>query len=175
MSGLVAEIAKQAATVDPGFRAMLRRNPQPTVIPIAKSDDERRYVLGVAHPAGWRDAIAKSIDGGRDYMTAPEVEKAAWWASQNGGQIGLAHEGFVREGTSDYEASIGKAEIVESYIWRGDDWTVTDTTGVVQVIKSGDWLVGGILDVPTWERYKRGEFTGWSIMGMGIRRTRQSS
>lgn len=142
--------------------------------PLAKAQAEQRYVLGVAHPAGWRDSISKGLDGNRDFMTEAEVEKAAWWYAQNGGRVGLSHVGYNRGGTNDYDASTGHADVVESYIYRGPDWTVTDTSGSAQVIKSGDWLIGAILDEPTWQRYKRGEYSGWSVMGTGIRRTRRA-
>jgi hypothetical protein len=142
--------------------------------PIVKSIEEKRYVLGVAHPAGWRDSIAKGLDGARDYMLPDEVEKAAWWFARNGGQIGLAHVGYVPGGTSDYDVTTGHAEVVESYVYRGPDWTITDTLGNAQVIKSGDWLVGGILDEPTWAEYKAGRFSGWSVMGTATRRRKSS-
>jgi hypothetical protein len=156
---LVDAIVKQALDIDPGFKGA----PKPPVgDPLLKSCavEEKRFVLGVAHPAGWSDRIKKGLDGHRDWMSADTVEKAAWGHLTEGRQIGLRH----RDGT------VGAAQVVESYIWRGPDWAVTDTCGTTQVIKSGDWVLGAILDEPTWQMYKAGEFTGWSVQGAGVRR-----
>ncbi|QGJ93454.1 capsid maturation protease [Arthrobacter phage Mufasa8] len=117
---------------------------------------EERYVLGVAYPAN-------RPDGHGDYMVPETVEKAAWGYYQTG-DVGLQH----RDGT------IGHATVVESYIYRGPDWKQRGADGSEQIIKSGDWLLGAILDEPTWEAVKKGDFTGWSIQGAGVRLRNQS-
>lgn len=159
MDELVDQIVKHALDIDPGFKLA----PQPSAgDPLLKSGavEEKRFVLGVAHPAGWSDKLVKGLDGHRDWMSPDTVEKAAWGHLTDGRQIGLRH----RDGT------VGAAQVVESYIWRGPDWSVTDTLGHTQVIKSGDWVLGAILDEPTWQQYKAGEFLGWSVQGGGRRR-----
>jgi hypothetical protein len=118
---------------------------------------EQRYVLGVAYQAGPDPRIKRGTDGGRDYFSPEELEKAAWSFLRSGPQVGLFHA----DGTE------GAAEIVESYIWRGDDW---DLGGGV-VVKSGDWLIGAILDPVAWDLYKSGRITGWSPQGSARRIT----
>ena len=137
--------------------ALLRR-------PLLKAEStEDRYVLGVAHPAGWRDSIGKGLDGHKDWMSAEAVEKAAWGFTAEGRQIGVNHA----------DGTVGAATVVESYVWRFPDTVVTDTLGNSQTIRKGDWLVGAILSPDSWAAYKRGELTGWSVQGSGIRRARR--
>lgn len=114
---------------------------------------EERYVLGIAYPAN-------RVDGHDEFMTTDTVQKAAWGYVSKGGQIGLHHA----------DGTVGHAEVVESYIYRGPDWTQTAADGSTQVVKSGDWLVGAVFDEPTWELIKSGQFTGWSIQGLAARR-----
>lgn len=138
--------------------AALTRRPM-----VKAQSSEERYVLGVAHPAGWRDTIGKGLDGHKDFMSESAVEKAAWGYLADGQQIGLNH----------VDGTIGHATVVESYVYRGPDWTVTDTLGNSQTIRKGDWLIGAVLDEPTWAEYKAGRFSGWSVQGSG-RRLRRS-
>lgn len=120
---------------------------------------EQRYVLGVAYQAGPDPRIQKGVDGGRDYFTAAELEKAAWRFMLEARKSGLFHV----DGTE------GAAEFVESYIYRGPDWDLGD--GIV--VKSGDWLVGAILSEDSWELYKAGKLNGWSPQGVARRRPAQ--
>lgn len=122
---------------------------------------DQRYVLGIAYQAGPDPRIRRGADGGRDFFSEAELEKAAWSFLRNGPQVGLFHA----DGTE------GAAEIVESYVYRGPDW---DLGGGV-VVKSGDWLIGAILDEPAWRLYKSGRVTGFSPQGMARRITRRSS
>jgi hypothetical protein len=122
------------------------------------SQIEQRYVLGVAYQAGPDPRIAKGADGHRDYISAVELEKAAWSFLASGQpEIGLFHA----DGTT------GHAQVVESYVYRGPDWDLGD--GVI--VKAGDWLVGAVLDEPAWSLVKSGRVTGWSPQGGGRRRT----
>ena len=116
---------------------------------------EQRYVLGIAHQAGPDPRINEGQDGGRDYFTPEELEKAAWGFLRKGPTVGLSHV----DGTE------GAAQVVESYIYRGPDWALDDGT----VVKSGDWLVGAILDEFAWQLYKAGHIDGWSIQGTAQR------
>lgn len=125
--------------------------------------EEQRYVLGVAYQAGPDPRIQKGADGGRDYFTPEELEKAAWSFLPNGPQVGLFHV----DGTQNN----GHATVVESYIYRGPDWDLGD--GVI--VKSGDWLVGAILDDTAWNLVKSGRVTGWSPQGSARRITRRRS
>jgi len=122
----------------------------------AASPSEQRYVLGIAYQAGPDPRIAKGADGGRDFFTPAELEKAAWSFLRNGPQVGLFHV----DGTE------GAAQVVESYIYRGPDWDLGDGL----VAKSGDWLVGAILDDRAWQLHKAGRLNGWSPQGTARRR-----
>lgn len=117
--------------------------------------DEQRFVLGLGYQAGRDDRIEKGLDGGRDYFTPDELEKAAWSFLRNGPVVGTFHV----DGTE------GAATVVESSIYRGPDWHVSDEL----VIKAGDWIVGAILDEPAWRLYKAGRITGWSPQGRARR------
>jgi|SRR6185312_3976046 len=117
---------------------------------------ESRYVLGIAYQAGPDPRIQRGADGGRDFFSPDELEKAAWKFAKSSRIVGTNHV----DGTE------GAAEVVESYIYRGPDWDVGD--GVI--VKSGDWLLAAILDEPSWALYKAGQFTGWSPQGSARRR-----
>lgn len=117
---------------------------------------EKRYLLGIAYQAGPDPRIKRGADGGRDFFTPDELEKAAWKFAGSTRDVGTDHE----DGTT------GAAQVVESYIYRGPDWDVGD--GVI--VKAGDWLLGTVLDEPSWQLYKAGKFTGFSPQGSAIRR-----
>lgn len=118
-------------------------------------DQPQRYVLGIAYQAGPDPRINEGVDGGRDYFTPAELEKAAWAFLRKGPTVGLAHV----DGTE------GSGSVVESYIYRGPDWELGD--GVV--VKAGDWLLGAILDDYAWQLYKAGHIDGWSVQGTARR------
>jgi hypothetical protein len=122
--------------------------------------DEQRYVLGLAYQAGRDPRIKKGVDGGRDFFTEAELEKAAHSLIRNGPRSGLFHI----DGT---DADGGAAQIVESYIYRNDQpWDLGD--GVV--VRKGDWLVGAVLTPKAWELYKAGKINGFSPQGVARRR-----
>ena len=121
---------------------------------------DQRFVMGIAYQAGRDPRIQKGADGGRDYFTPEELEKAAWSFLRNGPVTGTFHV----DGTE------GAATVVESGIYRGPDWD----TGTGVVVKAGDWIVGAILDEPAWRLYKAGRVTGWSPQGQA-RRVRPGS
>lgn len=144
---------------------------------VIKAIPEKRFVLGVAYQAGRDDRIVKGLDGHRDFMTADEVELAAWRFVAKGSRVGLLHSGF-RAGNEDLDANDGTeghALVVESSVYRGPDWVLKDADGEDVVIKAGDWLVGAVLDETAWDLWKRGRITGWSPQGVATRRTRKAS
>lgn len=122
----------------------------------------QRYVLGVAYQAGPDPRIKRGADGGRDYFTAEELEKAAWSFLRNGPSVGLFH---------GPESTVGHADVVESYVYRGPDWALDENV----IVKNGDWLIGAILDDVAWDLYKSGRVTGWSPQGSARRITHGSS
>lgn len=117
----------------------------------------QRYVLGIAYQAGMDPRIRKGADGGRDYFTPAELEKAAWHFMQGPRDVGIFH------GPS---GTVGHATVTESYIYRGPDWPVGDV-----IVKAGDWLLGAVLDDVAWDLAERRLVTGWSPQGIGKRRT----
>lgn len=124
-------------------------------VSVVKAAEEQRYLLGLAYQAGPDPRIARGADGGRDFFTADELEKAAWSFMRTGPHVGTFHA----DGTE------GAAAPVESFLWRWPDWDCGD--GIV--VKSGDWLIGSILDPPAWDLYKRGLVTGYSPQGSARR------
>jgi hypothetical protein len=123
---------------------------------------EQRYLLTVFHQAGPDPKIQKGLDGGRDYFTAEELEKACWSMLQSGvPEVGFFHGDIV-----------GHAQVVESYIYRGPDWTMTADDGSQVIVKAGDWLGGLLCDEIAWELKKSGRVGGVSIQGKAKRRKR---
>jgi hypothetical protein len=126
------------------------------------SATEQQYILALAYQAGPDPRIAKGVDGGRDYFTAEELEKAAWsYLASGSPQVGIGHA----DGTT------GAATVVESYVWRGGDWDLGD--GIV--VRKGDWLVGMILEPKSWELAKAGKLAGVSPQGTARRRRVRSA
>lgn len=126
--------------------------------------DEQRYLLAVAYQPGPDDRITKGKDGGRDFFTDAELEKAAWSLLQRDEvpEVGLFH----------LDGTVGHADVVESYIYRGPEWVLKAADGSEQVVKSGMWLVGLICDEVAWDLYKSGRVGGVSLQGRAKRRRR---
>ncbi|MGE0399937.1 MAG: XkdF-like putative serine protease domain-containing protein [Kofleriaceae bacterium] len=122
--------------------------------------DEQRYVLGIAYQAGRDERIRMGADGARDYFEPAELEKAAWSYIGSDMLIGVEH----------IDGTEGHARVVESYIYRGPEWALGDVGGEQVIVKSGDWLLGAVLDDVAWDLYKSGRITGWSPQGSGRRR-----
>lgn len=117
--------------------------------------EEARFVLGLAYQAGPDPRIAKGADGGRDFFTPEELERACWSFLPGGAQVGLFHA----------DNTLGHMTVTESYIYRGPNWEQPDGT----VIKAGDWLIGGICDETAWRLVKSGKVTGFSPQGVARR------
>ena len=113
--------------------------------------NEQRYTLGVAYPAN-------SVDAHGDYMTAEELERAAWEFLEKC-QRGEASIGLFHNPREQY-----RGKVVESYIWRGPDWEVNG-----QKVSNGDWLLGVIWDRDAWELIKAGKVRGYSMQGYALR------
>lgn len=128
---------------------------------------EQQYLLAVAHQAGPDVRIAKGVDGSRDWFTPEELELAAWSLLNRASmpEVGIFHA----------DGTVGHARIVESYIWRGEPWTITAVDGSSQTVNPGDWLVGLLLDDVAWRLYKDGQVQGVSIQGVARRRRRPAA
>ena len=126
---------------------------------LVKSAPERRYTLHCAYPAMKADVVT-AADGYKDFASPEAVENAAWSFLTKSPKIGLWH----KNGTE------GAGRVVESYIHRAGDWTITAADGSTQVIKTGDWLVGVQWEPSTWEMSKDGRIRGVSLQGSATRR-----
>lgn len=126
---------------------------------VLKAVPERRYTLGLAYPAMKADS-GVALDGFRDFMRPDAVEHTAWEWMAKSRDVGLVHT----DGTG------GHGTVVESYIYRGPDWTIEASDGSEQVIKAGDWLVGTVWDEATWPLVKKGLLRGYSPQGRARRR-----
>jgi hypothetical protein len=127
---------------------------------LVKSDSERRYTLTVAYPANKAD-VAVAADGYRDFAGKAAVEQAAWSYLTKSPAVGLWHQ----DGTD------GAGQVVESYIWRGPDWTVKAADGSEHTVTEGDWLLGIQWTPETWPKVQSGEIGGVSMQGLASRRT----
>lgn len=118
--------------------------------------EEQRFVLGIAYQAGPDPRIKRGVDGGRDWFSKAELERACWSYMRSGcPQMNAFHV----DGTEDC------AEPVESFIWRWPDWDVGD--GIV--VKDGDWCLGAILSPRMWDLHKAGKVNGLSPEGTARR------
>jgi len=136
----LAEFLIEGAAVNVDVARHLAKSARSEPSYIVKAASESTpYVLGVAVAAA--DPICKGL-------SEDDVEEAAWSFLRNnraGAVIGVDHG----DGTS------GTARIVESYINRQpQQWHVTDIHGNSQVVKRGDWLIGGLLSPDAWARYR---------------------
>lgn len=127
-----------------------------------KAVEEKRFVLGLAYPAGRSPLVKKGLDGSKDFFTEDELEKAAWGFLDDGGrQIGIEH----------IDGTVGVAKAAESFIWRWGPTPMTAVDGTSVLIKSGDWLLGAVCSPLAWDLVKSGQVTGWSPQGRTKRRT----
>lgn len=134
--------------------------PDTAVQRVVKAAEESRYTLGVAYPAMKTDA-AVAQDGHIDFVSHEVLEKTAWAWMTDHRDVNLFHKG----GTE------GHATVVESYIYRGPDWTIP---GNDYVVKAGDWMLGTVWDEHGWQLVKEGLIRGWSPEG-GARRMKPSA
>jgi hypothetical protein len=124
------------------------------------SNEPDRFVLGIAFKAGRQPETKRGADGKRDFAESDVIEKAAWQFLREGRRVGIEHA----------DGTVGHAEVVESYLHRGPDWICKSVTGQEVTVSEGDWLIGMILDPPSWELRKAGKLNGLSPQGRVKRR-----
>jgi hypothetical protein len=127
--------------------------------PVVKASPHRRYTLQVAYPVNKADAVI-AADGHRDFTGPEALEEAAWAYLTKSPKVGLHHA----PGTD------GSGTVVESYIWRGDDWTIKASDGSEQTVKAGDWLVGIVWSPDAWDLVLSKRINGVSMQGSASRR-----
>jgi hypothetical protein len=115
---------------------------------LAKADPELRVVWGVALEPDLPDSQG-------DVITADEIRKAAWNFMEAGVlNPDVNHDLSPRPG----------AHLVES--WVPD----ADTTIGGRLVRKGSWVVAyRIHDDALWQAIRKGELTGFSIYGVGVR------
>lgn len=128
---------------------------------VVKTAEERRFTLGVAYPANKAD-VSRAADGHRDFVSPEVLEQTAWTWLVKYRDVNLFHQGKTE----------GHFTPTESYIWRGPDWEIeSPVDGKPYVVKSGDWMLGGVWDEYGWQLVKSGLIRGWSPEGSARRRT----
>jgi hypothetical protein len=121
-------------------------------IPIVKADNERQVVLGevlVPSPA---------VDSQGDWLTPEDIEQAAHDYMMTARIVGSEHGEAI------------DAVPVESYI-APQDMTFQSPSGPMTVTK-GTWLMAvKVKSSEQWAKVKSGEYSGFSIGGVGERET----
>lgn len=114
---------------------------------ILKADTDSHFVTGVVY-----EPMVEDSQG--EYMTEEEITKAAHWFMKNGGDVDIQHCFKKCEG----------AEVVESYVAKCD----MEIEG--QEVKKGTWIMTMEITDPTvWEAIQKGDITGFSMGGAGVR------
>lgn len=112
---------------------------------IIKTDADKHYVTGIVF-----EPLVEDTQG--TFMTAEEIEKAAYWYQKNSGAVDLQHTFVPMDG----------AAVVESWIAKAD-FTLGDT-----LVKQGTWLMTiEVTDSDIWEDIEKGDITGLSMGGIG--------
>ena len=112
---------------------------------IVKVDAENHYVTGIVYEPMTEDAQ-------ENYMTAEEIQKAAYWYAKNGDKVDLQHSFEPLDG----------ACVVENFVAKSD----MEIEG--EAIKKGTWLMTvEISDSDVWDQIEKGELTGFSMGGVG--------
>ena len=119
------------------------------VVPILKAIPQKQIVYGVI-------LAPQEIDAQDDFMEPEEIEKAAHRYLTKSRVIGSGHEKPI------------DAEPVESFI-APQDLEMTGQYGP-QVVKKGSWILGvKVHDPEEWKKIVNGEYTGFSVGGLGAR------
>lgn len=112
---------------------------------IIKVDEETHYVTGIVYEPMTEDAHD-------NYMTEEEIRKAAYWFAKNGDSVDIQH---------NFEAADG-VTVVENWVTKSDEVIEGEE------IKKGTWLITAeITDPDIWEQVTKGDFTGFSMGGVG--------
>lgn len=112
---------------------------------IVKVDSENHYVTGIVYEP-------MTEDSHENYMTADEIQKAAYWYAKNGDKVDLQHSFEPLDG----------ACVVENFVTKSD----MEIEG--EEIKKGTWLMTvEVSDGDVWDQIEKGEITGFSMGGVG--------
>lgn len=112
---------------------------------IIEKNSNEHYVTGIVY-----EPMTEDTDG--NYMTEPEIVKAAYWFAENGDSVDLQHS-FEKLAT---------AKVVENWV------TKSDSTINGKAIKKGTWVMTvKIADDDLWNAIEKGDITGFSMGGVG--------
>lgn len=112
---------------------------------VLKVDAETHYVTGIVYEPLTEDAHG-------NFMTEPEIRKAAYWFAKNGDKVDLQHSFEQVEGVT----------VVETYVAPSD----MDVEG--QPVVKGTWLMTvEVENSDIWDKVQKGEVTGFSMGGIG--------
>lgn len=117
--------------------------------------DKQRYTLGIVYEPD-------TIDSQGDFATAEEIEKACHNFMRNL-QRNQVQKGALGSMHNDWSDELG--DIVECYIAPID----MEING--EPIKKGSWLLGAIWSEDMFQKVEKGEITGYSMGGTGVRET----
>lgn len=119
------------------------------VVPIFKADKAKQIVYGVV-------LEPDTVDAQEDVMAADDIEEAAHKYLIESRTVGSGHTKPI------------KAMPVESYI-APVDFQGEGQYGN-QIVKKGSWVLGvKVLDPKEWAKVEKGEYTGFSVGGVGER------
>ena len=110
---------------------------------ILKQDASQQIAYGIVYEPLVKDAHD-------DYMTAEEIEKAAHIFLKDYRQIDKQH---------DFSSQVG--DVIESYIAPADFELGGET------VTKGTWVMAVKVADEVWSGIQKGEFTGFSLAGMG--------
>lgn len=119
------------------------------IVPIFKKNSEKQIVYGVV-------LEPDTVDAQEDVITAEEIEKTAHDYLQESRVVGTSHTKPIT------------ATPVESFI-APVDFNIAGQYGPQLVLK-GSWVLGvKVHDPKEWEKVKSGDYTGFSVGGLGAR------
>jgi 2'-5' RNA ligase/SAM-dependent methyltransferase len=120
-----------------------------SVVRVMKADKERQIVYGVVLEPDTEDSQG-------DVISADDIEKTAHDYLIDSRVVGSGHTKAI------------KAHPVESYL-APVDFEVEGPHGK-QTVKKGSWVLAAkITDPQEWDKIKKGDYTGWSVGGVGQR------
>lgn len=122
---------------------------------VSKADEERRIVYGWAYVTHDR-AGNVVVDKSGDFVdTIEEIDKAAVQFMLDSRNTD-AHHTNVKSGT-----------VVESMVFTPEK---VEKMGLPPGVLPSGWWIGTKVDEPTWQAYKQGHLTAFSVHGRGVRK-----
>lgn len=132
---------------------------------ISKLDDDKRLAFGWANVSKVNGVPV--VDRQDDYCSIEDIEEAAYAYVENSRVGGIMHRRAV--GKLDGEdRPLHVSNLVESMVF---DDAKCEALGLANDFPRGWWVGFRVHDDTVWNLAKRGELTGFSVHGKGIRRS----